>query len=136
MNTIDLYHDTFKWKPVKVSFFELSNGESFNITEAKRNNYFLVGNISDPQYSEKTYAVFHITSKSLLTLWKDDYSAQVFADTVKKMKKDWNINPINFNSEFEKILFLSFPQLIAFALMHKVVPIDEDIVYTGTNYLH
>jgi hypothetical protein len=136
MPNINIFHDTFRWTTFDKDIIELKNGELLEVSNPKTHNYFLVAFIQNYQNEKTTFGVIHLPSKTLLSLWETEYMAQVFADTVGKMKMDWSEPEIKFNTPFEQSLFYSFPEIITQSLKNKIIPIDEDIVYTGTKYFH
>lgn len=136
-----VYHDAFKWNNHDdLLKFRLSSGFYADIKQATINGSFCVGIITslDNELLNKNmqYGVIHLPSSSLLTLWESEYEGQVYADTIRRMKEDWHLDRITFNTPFEYALFQSLPRLVYISLNSGIKPLDEDIQKFGNKYIN
>ena len=136
-----IYHDGFKWvKGNDVDNFKLSSGSYVHVDSVSINKNFLVGRIktinNELLNDEMPFGVIHVPSSNILTIWESAYQAQVYADTLTRMKEDWGVDKIVFNTPFEYALFQSLPRLVHIAIDSGSIPVDEDLIKFGNKYIN
>jgi len=134
-----IYHDGFKWKKTEdIVNFQLSSGSFVTIESVSQKNTFIIGVIKsingEMLNSDMPYGAIHIASSNILTLWENEYYAQVYVDTLERMKENWNIEKIIFNTPFEYALFQSLPRLVHMSIVSGIKPIDIDLEKFGNKY--